>query len=176
MSALYPKSGQDATQADDGEPTPVRSSQRRPSKPLKRVRVPDPPADPATSLDGAAIADIQAYIDTVELTFSRRPKGLLAEASRIMRRKVWFEDIKDDTGKRWATRLICHQPSPEMLHALDRYGGIISRLDIAFDNHSPINDAVDLVVGIDRGSFAEDVGLLNFSFDSWSCNGLFWHI
>jgi hypothetical protein len=111
----------------------VAGPQKRLVPPHMRIPAPHPPAGPAIASDGRAIADILPYIDTLELTFPRRPKGLLAEASRIMRRKVWFEDIKDGSGTRWATRLIGHQPSPELLYALDQYAGIISRLDVAFD-------------------------------------------
>jgi hypothetical protein len=125
MSNLYRSTALGATRAN--------SPRNRVVQPLVGIRAIDPPADPATALDGAAIADVQAYIDTLELTFRSRPKGLLAEARRIIRRKIWFKEIRDGSGNRWAVKLICHQPSPELLDALDKYAGVVSQLDVAFD-------------------------------------------
>jgi prophage regulatory protein len=48
-------------------------------------------------------------------------------------RKVWPEEIKSPDGRLRYVRYPLHQPSPELLHALDKYGGIVSRVDIAFD-------------------------------------------
>jgi hypothetical protein len=119
--------------ADHRQRTADASAQRRHVHSLKRVKASDPPADPATAPDGAAIADIQAYIDTLEYTFRRRPKGLLAEVRRITGRKKWPKEIKSPDGRLRYVRYPLHQPSPELLHALDKYDGIVSRVDIAFD-------------------------------------------
>ncbi|WP_404653740.1 hypothetical protein [Bradyrhizobium sp. USDA 336] len=113
--------------------TPLLGPIRRSSASLKLIRPADLAAPAAEALDEPLIADIEAYIDTIELTYPRRPKGLLAEARAILGRKVWFEDIVDAKGNRWGVRLPLHQPTPALLVALDKYGGSLSRFDIAFD-------------------------------------------
>lgn len=110
-----------------------RKKQTSSSAAFELVRASDPAPIAATDADAPAIANIEGYIDTVEISYRRRPKGLLAEARAILGRKVWFEDIKDAAGNRWGSRLPLHQPTPELLHALDQYGGCVSRSDIAFD-------------------------------------------
>ncbi|HVQ71167.1 MAG TPA: hypothetical protein VMT08_27040 [Bradyrhizobium sp.] len=125
MAQRYSKETPTATQP----PKPQKS----PSRSLKRVRASDPLPISATDADAPAIANIEGYIDTVGISYPRRPKGLLSEARAILGRKVWFSDIVDASGKRWGTRLPLHQPTPELLRALDQYGGCVSRADVAFD-------------------------------------------
>ncbi|TWI58295.1 hypothetical protein IQ16_08201 [Bradyrhizobium huanghuaihaiense] len=108
---------------------PVRSS----SASVKLIRPIDLAAPTVEALDEPLIANVEAYIDTVEITYPRRPKGLLAEARAILGRKGWFKDIIDTKGNRWGVRLHLHQPTPELLAALDKYGGSLGRFDIAFD-------------------------------------------
>ncbi|MGY4433705.1 hypothetical protein ACVWWO_006182 [Bradyrhizobium sp. F1.13.1] len=135
------KESQSATQSRD----PIRSS----SAPVKSIQPADLAASPVEALDEPLIATVQAYIDTVEVTYARRPKGLLAEARAILGRKVWFEDVKDASGNRWGTRLPLHQPSPDLLAALDKYGGSISRFDVAFDIF-PLDMSIEMMAEVIR--------------------------
>lgn len=113
--------------------TPLLGPIRRSSPSVKLIRPVDLAAPAVEALDEPLIANVEAYIDTVEIAYPRRPKGLLAEARAILGRKVWFEDIIDAKGNRWGVRLHLHQPTPELLAALDKYGGSLGRFDTAFD-------------------------------------------
>ena len=126
---------------------PIRSS----SAPIKCVRAIDHAPSPAGELDESLIANVEAYIDTVEITYPRRPKGLLAEARAILGRKVWFEDVIDAKGNRWFSRLIVHQPNERLLLALDKYGGSVTRVDLAFD-FFPIDMSVELLAQVIRAN------------------------
>jgi hypothetical protein len=143
MAQEYSKGAQGATQPSD--------RQTRSSASIVRIRPIDPPSISATDMDERAIAHIAPYIDTVELTYPRRPKGLLAEARNILGRKVWFRDIVDGSGNRWGSRLPLNQPTPELLPALDKYGGSISRIDIAFDIF-PLDMSVELMASVIRAN------------------------
>jgi hypothetical protein len=122
-----------ATHAEIGQRTPSANRQRAASERGDPITAAIPRSKCATALDGSLIARIHAYIDTLELTFRRRPKGLLAEARKILGRKIWPEPIISPDGRQRGVRYIIHQPTPELLRALDKYGGIVSRVDIAFD-------------------------------------------
>jgi len=113
--------------------TPPLDTIRSSSASVKLIRPADPAVPTAEAPDEPLIAKVEAYIDTLELTYPRRPKGLLAEARAILGRPVWFKDISDAEGNRWGVRLHLHQATPELLMALDKYGGSLSRFDIAFD-------------------------------------------
>lgn len=118
---------------------------------IKRVQAADHAPSPADELDEPLIANVEAYIDTVELTYPRRPKGLLAEARAILGRKVWFEDVVDAEGNRWLSRLIVHQPNERLLLALNKYGGSVTRVDLAFD-FFPIDMSVELLAQVIRAN------------------------
>ncbi|MGM5051338.1 hypothetical protein AB8A20_20865 [Tardiphaga sp. 604_B6_N1_1] len=82
----------------------------------------------------APIADIEAYVDTLKLSFhGRRPKGLLAELRKLSGGKAWPEPIISPDGQPRGVSYIIHQPTPELLRALDKFGGTIARIDFAFD-------------------------------------------
>lgn len=132
-------------------PEKPNQSHKRPFSAIIRIRPIDPPPNSATALNERAIAHIMPYIDTVEMTYPRRPKGLLAEAKAILGRKVWFKDIVDGSGNRWGSRLPLNQPTPELLAALDQYGGSISRVDIAFDIF-PLDMSVALMAAVIRAN------------------------
>jgi len=73
---------------------------------------------------------------------------LLAEVWKISGRKIWPEPIISPDGRQRGVRYIIHQPTPELLRALDEYGGIISRVDIAFDIfplHQSIDEMAELI-------------------------------
>ena len=124
MAQKYPKEAQGATQP--------AGAHERPSSAVVRIRPADPPPITATALDAPPIADIAPYIDTLGMSY-RRSKGLLAEVSKILgHRKVRLDAIQRD-GKVYGSKYTFHQPTPELLHALDKYDGCISRFDIAFD-------------------------------------------
>jgi hypothetical protein len=150
MSALYHRGHLDATQADHGEPTPVRSPQRRPSKPLKRVRAINPAADPAIALDsrvwrGIRYADCYGYFDTIKV-LSKRP---IPEAGLAMLRahckhldvRYHGEWIRPASGKPyqlniypWLFRIELHVPDQAALEYLAKRRGLkLTRADLARD-------------------------------------------
>lgn len=107
-------------------------SQRSASASATALEASDIAPAPGTALDAPPIADIAPYIDTLGMSY-RRSKGLLAEVSKILRnRNVRFDPIECG-GKVYGSKYTFHQPTPELLHALDKYDGCISRFDIAFD-------------------------------------------
>ena len=112
------------------------SSGMEPPRAIKGLKTGD------TGLHTPPIARIKAYVDTIGLSFRRRPKGLLAEVHR-MGCKTWPEDIIAD-GQFWGVRYSIHQPTKELLRALDKYDGTIYRLDIAFD-FFPIEMTTDAI-------------------------------
>lgn len=83
------------------------------------------------------IADVLAYIDTIEMFSRRRPSpwllGLLREACG---QPVWYRECGKG-GTVWGYVLIVNQPSEQALRILDEwhqeYRCSISRVDIAFD-------------------------------------------
>jgi hypothetical protein len=83
------------------------------------------------------IADADAYVDTLEVFFRYRPKGLLSEMWAILSRPVWFESCKDRSNKVQGYRLIVQHPNIAALRVLDDYQqkhrGVLCRVDIAFD-------------------------------------------
>ncbi|MCK1547168.1 hypothetical protein IVB12_35915 [Bradyrhizobium sp. 179] len=129
--------------------TPPLDTIRSSSASVKLIRPADLAASAAEALDEPLIAKVEAYLDTLELTYPRRPKGLLAEARAILGRPVWFKDISDAEGNRWGVRLHLHQPTPELLTALDKYGGSLSRFDIAFDIF-PFDMSIELMAKVIR--------------------------
>jgi hypothetical protein len=91
--------------------------------------------------------ETSAYIDTVELFFRcYLPRGILRgletiqpprKLKRRLRHSVIINKCVNKQGLIYGYRVIVHQPSPEMLAALDRYQthyhGVLRRFDVAVD-------------------------------------------
>ena len=138
MAQNYSKAAQDATRH--------RSS----SSPIVRNWPIDPPPISETALDEPPIAVIMPYLDSLGMSY-RRSKGLMGEVSKIVgQRKIRIDPIQRGS-KIFGSRYTFHQPTPELLHALDKYDGCISRFDIAFDI-IPLDMSVPLMASVIRAN------------------------
>jgi hypothetical protein len=86
-----------------------------------------------------AMAEAQAYLDTVEIFFPYRPKGLLASIkSADCAQRPWFESCFNSTGKIVVGyRLVLQKPASHAFAKFEfwrkKHRGTICRVDIAFD-------------------------------------------
>jgi hypothetical protein len=108
------------------------ATQRRPSKPLIRVRASDPPVKADKPIDAAVIASARSYCDTAAIFFPNgQPKGMWHDLDRFDCGAHWFAPCKV------GARLIIQQPSREILHAATRWQikhkGVSSILHISFE-------------------------------------------
>lgn len=88
--------------------------------------------------DRPPLTEAAVYLDTVEVFFRYRPKGLLHALQGRVLRPPWYEDCKDPHGNLWGHRLIVQQPkAPRTLSVLDQWqrqhGGKLCRFDLALD-------------------------------------------
>lgn len=93
--------------------------------------------NPHDKLHAETIADADAYIDTLEMFFRYRPKGLLKAMQSILSREIWFEPCKDPAGNVHGYRLIVQHPNIEAVRVLNdwqhKHRGVLCRLDVAYD-------------------------------------------
>jgi hypothetical protein len=79
------------------------------------------------------ISFVVAYIDTVEMHFRYMPKGMLAELRQMLGRRVRRVKCVDQHGKPQGWRISVHQPPQAVLRLFESYGGVLCRVDVAFD-------------------------------------------
>jgi hypothetical protein len=83
------------------------------------------------------IADVVAYIDTIELFFRFRVKGALRQLRRAGSPVAWFENCVDGLGMIRGHRLIVQLPTISAIKILDQmysdYGAVLCRTDLAYD-------------------------------------------
>ena len=122
----------------------------RASSSAKPPTVPEITPALANALDEPPIAIIMPYLDSLGMSY-RRSKGLMAEVSKIVgQRKIRIDPIQRG-GEVFGSRYTFHQPTPELLDALDKYDGCIARFDIAFDIF-PLDMSVALMSSLIRAN------------------------
>jgi hypothetical protein len=91
-----------------------------------------------TPSSAGVIADVQPYVDTVEIFFRYRPKGLLGQCNAAdCAKRPWFETCRNRIGEIVGYRLVLQKPAPHAFAKFEcwrkEHKGTICRVDIAFD-------------------------------------------